>query len=87
MDVQTGDAFRLRQELIEETEVGEQIEMTRLREKVTELGAAATADEQRASRAGTLVAVSEQAARKLQLGERELERRRRRRKAEKRARA
>jgi hypothetical protein len=85
VDPRTGDVFELREQLVG-AELGETIEMERLRAAVAALGPEATADEAAAIRAEQLVAVSEAAARKLKLGERALERRRRRRKAGRQAR-
>ena len=84
MDPYSGDVFELRRELAGATGTG--IDMEELRAQVAALGEEATEDEVRAMRARALVSVSEEAARKLKLGERERERRRRRRKAERRAR-
>jgi hypothetical protein len=89
MDPKTGDVYRLREQLLGEqieAGLGRELDMQRLRTEIAKLGADATAEEAAAIRAEKLVLVSEQAARKLQLGERELERRRRRRRAEKAAR-
>lgn len=79
MNPDTGDVYALRRELIE-VEIGATLDMEAYRQALGQVEDA-TDDERRAGNAAKLVAISEAAARKLQLGERELERRRRRRKA------
>lgn len=87
MDPNTGEAFRLRHELVDEMReiVGDRIDMDALRARVALLEDP-TDDEVEAAKREQLVAISEDVAHKLQLGARELERRKRRRQAEKRAR-
>lgn len=85
MDPYSGDVYELRRSLLGDAEPGDRIALDEFREKVAKLEDASR-DEVLAMRASGLVAVEQEVARKLVLGERERERRRRRRKAEKRAR-
>lgn len=85
MQPYTGDVYELRDELIPEGRIGAAIEMDDFRQKVEALEDATIA-ERLAAEQERLVLVSREAAQKLTLGERELERRRQRRKAAKQAR-
>jgi hypothetical protein len=78
MDPGTGDAFQLREELVGDTEIGGLIDRDRYVERMREI-VDASEDERRAAESKLLVRISEQAARKLKLGEREQRRRQRRR--------
>jgi hypothetical protein len=83
----TGETHLLREELFGDAAApGDRMDMDAYREQVAKLGTDATEAEVAAMRAQALVRVTEQAAHKVILGERERERRRRRRKSERQAR-
>lgn len=85
MQPYSGEVYELRENLIPEGGIGASVDMDAFREKVAALEDPTIA-ERAAAEQERLVLVGREAAQKLTLGERELERRRRRRKAAKQAR-